>query len=400
MVETPKAPSPTHRRQNHSDAITRERTLACAVTSRKGPLRFWASWLVPPVVVLIVLFGVRITRNGDLADPYLTWKVGRVLTRVAEADPGLPFQNLTQLALVHDESGFYALDSFAGRIHRLDLEGTVLASMGSLGEGPGEMGMPTAIRAVEDGVWALDSGNARAVLFGPDGQVLKTLAFDENPATIFAPMAGGLVVPGLVSPIPGDTGAPLLAHVTEEGVRAIATDGVEIPDVLANSGFLDRVQGWMLAPVAGHEVALLLNGSVLEGWRLALSHDYREIAEIESISIPESIVDLVRDVEVPEPDLRLRPLGGVRTVGGDLWVMTNGLGPDLFGFTAPRGSSDNRVTLVYPGVLADEWVMDAIVLFDRVVAITPTEILILGAHPCAYWHGEDAMSCSSVPQPE
>lgn len=366
------------------------------MTKRKSPLRFWASWLLPPAFVLTLLFGIRITGNGDVSDPYVTWKVGRVETRVAEADPALPFQNLTQLALGHDESFFYALDSFAGRIHRFDLEGTVLASMGSLGKGPGEMGMPTAIRAVEDGVWALDSGNARALLFGPYGQVLKTLAFEENPATIFAPLAGGLVVPGLVSPSPGDTGAPLLAHVSEDGIRALATDGVEVPEVLARSGFMDRIQGWMLAPVSEYEVALLRNGSVLEGWWLALSHDYREIAEIESISIPESIVDLVRDVEVPEPDLQLRPLTGVRTVGEDLWVMTNGLGPDLFGFTAPPGSGDNRVSLVYPGVLADEFIVDAIVLFDRVVAITPTEVLILEAHPCAYWHGSDAMSCSAT----
>lgn len=346
--------------------------------------------------MLTLLFGTGITRGGDAADPYLTWTVGRVEMRVAEADPGMPFQSLTQLALGRDESGFYALDSFAGRIHRLDLKGTVLASMGALGEGPGEMGMPTAIRAVEDGVWALDSGNARALLFGPDGQVLRTLAFEENPATLFAPLAGGLVVPGFVSPFPGDTGAPLLAHVSEDGIRALSADGVEVPEVLAQSGFMDRAQGWMLAPVSEHEVALLFNGSVLEGWRLALSRDYRGIAEIEPISIPESIVDLVRDVEVPEPGLQLRPLTGVRTVGEDLWVMTNGLGPDLFGFTASPGSGDNRVSLVYPGVLADEFIMDAIVLFDRVVAITPTEILILDAHPCTYWDGGDAMSCNSV----
>ena len=367
-----------------------------AVTKRKGPFRFWAAWLLPPMVVVVVLFGTRMTiLDGGPSDSYLTWQAGRIMTRVVEADPGLPFQNLTQLAVDHDESGFYALDSFAGRVHRLDLEGTVLTSMGSLGEGPGEMGMPTAIRAVEDGVWALDSRNARALLFGPDGQVLKTLAFEENPATIFAPLPGGLVVPGLVSPTPGDIDAPLLAHVSEDGVRAIVTDGVEVPEVLARSGFMDRIQGWMLAPVSRLEVAIFLNGSVLEGWRLALSDNYREVVGIESISVPESIVDLVRNVETPEPDLRLRPLTGVRKVGEDLWVMTNGLGPDLFGFTAPLGSGDNRVSLVYPGVLADEWVMDAIVLHDRIVAITATEILILSVHPCAYWYVSDGTSCNS-----
>lgn len=151
----------------------------------------------------------------------------------------------------------------------------------------------------------------------------------------------------------------------------------------------------MLAPVSRLEVAIFLNGSVLQGWRLALSDNYREVVGIESISVPESIVDLVRNVESPEPDLRLRPLTGVRTVGEDLWVMTNGLGPDLFGFTAPLGSGDNRVSLVYPGVLADEWVMDAIVLHDRIVAITATEILILSVHPCAYWYVSDGTSCDS-----
>ena len=364
--------------------------------SRTSPLRFWASWLLPVAVALIVLFGARVTWNSGPSVQYMTWQAGPVTTTVVEADPGLPFQNLAQLALTHDEFGFYVLDSFAGRIHRLDLEGTVVASMGSLGEGPGEMGMPTAIRAVEDGVWALDSRNAKALLFGPDGRVLKTLAFEENPATIFAPMAGGLVVPGAVSPIPGETGAPLLAHVSEDGIRTLGTEGVEVPEVLARSGFMDRAMGWTLAPVSAHEVAIFLNGSVLAGWRLALSQDYREIVEIESISIPQGIVDLVRNVKSPEPDLRLRPLTGVRTVGENLWVMTNGLGPDLFGFTAPLGSGagDDRrslVSLVYPGALADKWVMDAIVLPDRIIAITANEILILGVHPCA--HGSEDMMC-------
>lgn len=368
-----------------------------AVIKRKGPLRFWTAWLLPPAVVVVILFGTEMTiLDGGPSDSYLTWQVGQIMTRVEEADPGLPFQSLTQLTVAQDESGFYALDSFAGRVHRLDLEGTVLASMGSIGEGPGEMGMPTAIRAVEDGVWALDSRNAKALLFGPDGQVLKTLAFEENPATIFAPVAGGLVVPGLVSPIPEGVDAPLLAHVSEDGVHAIVTDGVEVPEVLAGSGFMDRVRGWMLAPVSGQEVAVFLNGSVLKGWRLVLSDNYREVVEIKSISVPESIVDLVRSVESPEPDLQLRPLTGVRTVGEDLWVMTNGLGPDLFGFTAPLGSGGNRMSLVYPGVLADEWVMDAIVLPDRIVAITATEILILGVHPCADWYVGDDTSCNPL----
>lgn len=353
-----------------------------AVAKRASRLRFWVVWLLPPLVVIALLLGGEVTfMDSDSEFSYRHLEVGEVLIRVAEPLGGQPFQNLSKLSLAHDESGFYVLDSFAGRIHRLNVDGTIQASMGSLGEGPGEMGMPISISAVEEGVWALDSRNATALLFGPDGELLKTLTFADNPATAFAPLDRELVVPGFVSPSSGENGAPLLAHVSDGEVRSIANDGIRVPDLLSGSGLIDRIQGWVLAPLSENEVAIFLNGSVLSGWRLSLSQDYREVLRLEPIPIPGGIVDFVRNVKAPDPELRLRPLTGVRVVDEDIWVMTNGLGPDLFGFTASLHPGDNRVSLVYPGDLTGEWIMDAIVLSDRVVAITATEFIVARLHP-------------------
>ena len=360
------------------------------MAKRTGPFRFWLAWLLPPFAVVVLLLGGEATLiDSDPAFRYRHLEVGEVLKRVTEPPGEQPFQSLVKLALAHDESAFYVLDSFAGRIHRLDLEGTVQASMGALGEGPGEMGMPTSIGTVEEGVWALDSRNAEALLFGPDGQLLTTLTFEENPATAFAPMDRVIVVPGFVDPSSGGNGAPLLAQVTHGGVRTIADNGIRrIPNLLAESGLVDRIQGWTMARLPGNEVAIVLNGSTLNGWRLSLSQDYGEVLALEQIPIPKGIVDFVRDLKAPAPGLRLRPLTGVRVVGDDIWVMTNGLGPELFGFTASLRPGDNRVDLIYPGRLSGEWIMDAIVLSDRVVAITATELIVARVHPRVRGSGE------------
>lgn len=73
--------------------------------------------------------------------------------------------------------------------------------------------------------------------------------------------------------------------------------------------------------------------------------------------------------------MQVRPVSGVRVVGDDLWIMTNGVGPELLGFTMPR-NRDDRVVLVYPGELYKKGLIDSIVLPDRIIAASATEIVI------------------------
>lgn len=116
------------------------------------------------------------------------------------------------------------------------------------------------------------------------------------------------------------------------------------------------------------------------GWRVAVDSGYRQVTEIKPLGIPEGIVKFVRSIESPAPGMTLMAVSGMRAVGARLWVGTPGLGADLLAFSVPDSVGD-RVDLVYPGVLTEWWVRDAIVLRDRVIAITGTEIHIASVEP-------------------
>ena len=284
------------------------------------------------------------------------------------------FQSIIALALAHDQQSFYALDSFARRIHRIDLDGTVQASMGSGGSGPGELAGPVSIHTVAEGVWVLDTDNMRATLFGADGNMLNAITL-EAPAFSFVPVSGGaVVVPATLLTARGSQERPpLLFRVDGEGSHGVEPDaGVVLPDLLASSGPGERFM-WQLARVSDDAIAIV-DRSSLAAWRVSLSPDSRRISGVEPLAVPEGIRAWVRSIEPPEPDMRLMAVSGVRIVDQKLWVMTTGLGRNLLGFTSPLAG--NAVELVLPGPLGDEELIDAIVLPDRVIATNLTEVIL------------------------
>jgi len=101
-----------------------------------------------------------------------------------------------QLALSADEKSVYVLDAHPA-VHRIDLDGTLLASFGREGQGPGELTRPVAIHAArEGGVWVLE--RRHAVRYRPDGSVAETLALTNVAASTFAPGGNGeSVIPAL-----------------------------------------------------------------------------------------------------------------------------------------------------------------------------------------------------------
>lgn len=319
--------------------------------------------------------------DGDRSHQYDKFEVRSVISTVSEPRPNDVFARLTKLELAHDHRSFYVLDSPEKVIYRVDLNGAVLASMGGSGGGPGELGQPSTIKASPDGVWVLDGGG-RAVLFGPNGDELAGLSFEGTWTPDIVPTTDGLILP-TIRPPDDDGSGLLLWHVTSEGQRAIETVAAAIPDKLDASDVMDmvnRVRDWTVARLSDHEFAIVTNDGLLDGWRVAVDRGYRQVTEIEPLGVPEGIVKFVRSIESPAPDMTLMAVSGVRVVGERLWVGTAGLGPDLLAFTVPD-SVGERVALVYPGVLAGRSVRDAIVLRDRVVAITPTDILIVSIEP-------------------
>ena len=355
----------------------------------KSSWRFWGAWITPMLVVWLVLFCTGIdTGSGSLDSDssflYERRAVQGASRRIEGSGAADPFQNLIGLALAHDQQSFYALDSFARRVHRISLDGTVQASMGGEGSGPGELAGPVSIGTVAEGVWVLDTDNLRTTLFGPDGRMLNAISLDA-PALGFAPVGGdAVVVPAMVLPAPGRSNSPeippLLWRVDGLGSEAITLDpGVVLPDLLASSGPRERFM-WRLARVSNDAIAIV-DRSSLAAWRVSLSPDGRRISGVEPLAVPEGIRAWVRGIEPPEPDMRLMAVSGVRMVDQKLWVMTPGLGGNLLGFTSPLAG--RVVELVLPGALGNRELIDAIVLSDRVIATTLTDIILaeLSANP-------------------
>lgn len=319
--------------------------------------------------------------DGDPSYHYDRFEVRSIITTVSEPRPNDVFGNLTKLELAHDQRSFYVLDYSENTIHRVDLEGVVQATMGGTGGGPGELDRVSAIKASPDGVWVLDGGG-RAVLFGPDGDELAVLGFEGTWTPDIVPTTDGLILPTIRLPR-NDGGGLLLSHVTSGGQGAIETVGVDLPDGMVDRDLMNlvnRMGNWTVAGVSDHEFAIVTNDGRLDGWRVAVDSGYRQVTEIKPLGIPEGIVKFVRSIESPAPGMTLMAVSGMRAVGARLWVGTPGLGADLLAFSVPDSVGD-RVDLVYPGVLTEWWVRDAIVLRDRVIAITGTEVHIASVEP-------------------
>lgn len=346
--------------------------------------RFWGAWGTPLVIVLVITFCTGIdfgstprSLDSDSAFAYERREVPPAFKRIAGPEATEPFGSIVGLALAHDQQSFYVLDASARRIHRLNLDGMVQASMGGEGRGPGELAGPVAIRAVAEGVWVLDADNMRATLFGADGTMLRAVSL-EAPAFSFAPVGGeAVVVPATTSTTgdraDGQESPPILFLVDGQGSQGVVPEaGVQLPDLLASSGPRERLM-WVLARLPD-DALVIVDRSSLAAWRVSLSPDARRIAGVASLAVPEGIRAWVQGIEPPEPDMRLMAVSGVRVISGQLWLMTTGLGRDLLGFTSPLAG--NAVQLVLPGALGDQELIDAIVLPDRVIAATLTEVVL------------------------
>lgn len=346
-------------------------------TTRKRAWRYWAGFFWLPVLAVVIACAPtsRSMSGGDDGSSYEEWEPGEVVATVPASGATEPvFQGLAALSLAHDQQSFWALDGWASTVYRFSLDGELLAEMGRHGEGPGEMTFPSALQPVPEGVWVLDPQGGRAVLRGPDGAVVRILNLGGAVGGMFAPVASGLMMAVAGSPTSAQP-SEAFAYVSDDGARPVHTDEAAMRTLRVLDDVAERMFGLRMASTSENEVVLVRNGADLAAWKAVLDDGAQRIAEVTSLSIPGPVLDAIGRLEDPAPDMQVRPVSGVRLVGDDLWIMTNGVGPELLGFTMPRSRGD-LVALAYPGELYKKGLIDAIVLPDRIIAASATEIVV------------------------
>ena len=319
----------------------------------------------------------------SIGPPTRQLEVGAVLARLSQPDSTTIFESLQMLAVAPDAQSVYALDRLARRIYRVSVDGGLLAAFGSEGQGPDEIADAIAIRASGRGVWVLDGERGRFLLFSPDGELLETVA-PGVPWTLggaFAPVEDGLIFPDFSSfQSPGDDPALFArAPLSGDGFESLASSG-SIPGELepesTMESMMERQIGWLLTAVAPDEMRLVLNRSSPAVWSVRASDE--GIADIMELRVPPQVQEMTERIlerDRPPPGAELRPITGVHSVHGRLWVATGGIQAEMLAFSVPRSGSVSP-TAVYPGSLRDqERIRDAVVIGDRLVAITETEVL-------------------------
>ena len=356
----------------------------------KPAWRYWTGFLFLPVVVVLMLLSTDVVVSGPQPTPqaftYEEHEPGAVLASVpAEGEVEPVFEMLVDLALADDQQSFYALDALAAKIYRFDLDGGLLSVMGRRGRGPGEMESPSALQPAPEGVWALDPQGLRATLWGPDGEVVKMLSLADGGivATMFVPVGGGLLLPVAGPPTPAwarqSQPDERFFHLSDEGSHPVSGEpGVEL-DLVPDEPD-ERLLGLQLARTGADEVVAVRNAVDLGIWRISFDAQARRITDVASVAVPAPVLEAVEELDELPPDMAYRPVSGVRVAGDEVWAVTAGLGEHLLAFTVPK-EGDDRVVIVRPGELYKKGLRDAIVLPDRIIAASDTEIVIVERVP-------------------
>ena len=159
----------------------------------------------------------------------------------------------------------------------------------------------------------------------------------------------------------------------------VPTRQLEVGAVVARLSQPDSAsvfQSLQMLAVAPDELRLVLNRSSPAAWSISVrdnrTTDFRELR------VPPQAQEATRRIlekDRPPPGAELRPITGVHSVHGRTWVTTGGIQAEMLAFSVPRSGS-MVPTVVFPGSLrGQERIRDGVVIGDRLLAITETEVL-------------------------
>lgn len=355
-----------------------------AMRAKRGAVA--ARFLGPPLLPLaIVWLAVCTAADDPVPESFSNIVVARPGDTLAvfppPGDTSVLLARVNGLALAHDEHSVYVLDEGNYRVHRIDLDGNLLASMGSEGEGPGEFASPVAIQAAEGGgVWVLDSQHQRVTRFGPDGALVETANPGQAMGFTLSPFGEGVLVPAMgAPPLLDPDGHPetLLTFFSAAGTWQLAGPPL-VPPVLSKADFFERMAGWKLAPVSAGEVAILLSSSEPRGWRAFVDAAAERVDSLVELPIPGDLRRRIAEIEV-EPGAGFRPFSRIEMVGDRLWIVSVGM-VDPVAFTIPLAEGEPSIRVLAEGL--NRWreglrVQDIIVLDDRMIVARDIEVMIL-----------------------
>jgi hypothetical protein len=187
----------------------------------------------------------------DGADRALEWE-REVLYEVggAEAEGWAAFGRIVDVGF-DGEGRLYVLDSQASQVHVLSRDGSLVRSIGTSGEGPGELSQAFGMAVFADGtVSVFDIGKFSLVVYGPDGEWIRDLRIDPSETGLLSTPILPLPYHNVLASIGGRVrmGPPAAGSEPPEPGRAI----VMVPlDEAESLGPQVVMRGWEAPPPGG-----------------------------------------------------------------------------------------------------------------------------------------------------
>jgi hypothetical protein len=187
----------------------------------------------------------------DGPDRALAWE-REVLYEVggAEAEGWAAFGRIADVGF-DGEGRLYVLDSQASQVHVLSRDGSLIRSIGTSGEGPGELSQASGMTVFADGtVSVFDIGKFSLVVYGPDGEWIRDLRIDPSETGLLSTPMLPLPYHNVLASVGGRIrmGPPTADSEPPEPGRAIVT----VPlDEAESVGPQVVMRGWEAPPPGG-----------------------------------------------------------------------------------------------------------------------------------------------------